>query len=147
MKSSIRLLTIVLTLGLGLGCSHPEPLTIDNAWVRASAPGQETGAAYMTLSSSEDLTLDRVDSPAAASVEIHEMSMEGDVMRMRMLDNLPLKAGEAVHLEPGGYHLMLIGLKRPLEAGTHVPFILHLQDAGGESMQLSVSAPVRGIRN
>ena len=147
MMRLVRLLTVFLMLALSLGCSPSDPLAVSDAWVRATAPGQEAGAAYMTLSSSEDLMLARVESPAAGTVEIHMMSMEGDVMRMRMLENLPLKAGEPVQLEPGGYHLMLFDLKQPLKPDTTIPFKLHLQDAQGKMMELSVSAPVRNTRD
>ena len=142
MMKPVRLLIVFLMLGLAFGCSRNEPFEISDAWVRATAPGQEAAAAYMTLSSDEDLTLSRVESPAG-TVEIHEMSMEGDVMRMRMLDALPLKAGETVQLEPGGYHLMLFGLQQPLEPGAVIPFTLHLQDAEGKTFTRVVDAPVR----
>ena len=147
MMRLVRLLIVFLMLALSLGCSPSEPLAVSDAWVRATAPGQEAGAAYMTLSSSEDLMLARVESPAAGTVEIHMMSMEGDVMRMRMLENLPLKAGEPVQLEPGGYHLMLFDLKQPLESGTTVPFTLHLQDVQGKTFELVVDAPVRSAND
>ena len=101
----------------------------------------------MTLTSRVDMTLSRVDSPVAGSVEIHMMSMEDGIMRMRMVDTLALKAGEPVKLEPGGYHLMLFDLKQPLKPDTTIPFKLHLQDAQGTMMELSVSAPVRNTRD
>lgn len=144
---SVHLLIVPLVLGLIVGCSSGEPLAVSDAWVRASAPGQEAGAAYMTLSSSEDLTLSKVDSPAAGVVEIHTMSMEGDVMRMRMLESLPLKGGEEVRLEPGGYHLMLFELGQPLEPGMTIPFTLHLQDTQGRTFEFQVNAPVRASAN
>ena len=147
MMDSIRLLTVFFIMGLNLGCTPTEPLEVSDAWVRASAPGQEIGAAYMTLTSRVDMTLSRVDSPVAGSVEIHMMSMEDGIMRMRMVDTLPLKADEAVMLEPGGYHLMLFDLKQPLKPDTTIPFKLHLQDAQGKMMELSVSAPVRNTRD
>ena len=147
MMKSIRLLTVFFILSLNLGCMRTEPLEVSDAWVRTSAPGQEIGAAYMTLTSRSDMTLSKVDSPAAGSVEIHMMSMEDGIMRMRMVDTLALKAGEPVKLEPGGYHLMLFDLKQPLKPDTTIPFKLHLQDAQGKMMELSVSAPVRNTRD
>lgn len=147
MMKSIRLLIVFFILGLNLGCTQTEPLEVSDAWVRASAPGQEIGAAYMTLTSRADMTLSRVDSPAADSVEIHMMSMEDGIMRMRMVDTLPLKTDEPVTLEPGGYHLMLFDLKQPLKAGTSIPITLHLQDAQGKTVEFAVSAPVRSASN
>ena len=143
MMKSIRLLTVFFILSLNLGCMRTEPLEVSDAWVRASAPGQEIGAAYMTLTSRSDMTLSKVDSPAAGSVEIHMMSMEDGIMRMRMVDTLPLKADEAVMLEPGGYHLMLFDLKQPLKPDTTNPFKLHLQDTQGKTIEFSISVPVR----
>ena len=66
---------------------------------------------------------------------------------MRMLENLPLKAGEPVQLEPGGYHLMLFDLKQPLEPGINIAFTLHLQDGQGKTFELAVDAPVRSAND
>ena len=102
-------------------------ITISDAWVRATNPGQEVGAAYMTLLSREDLTLVSVESSVTNSVEIHNMTMENGVMKMRMLENLTLKTGEPFKLAPGGFHLMLFDLKIPLSVGEQVQFTLHFK--------------------
>jgi len=116
---------------------------VNNAWVRATVPGQVVGAAYMELKSASNVSLVEVLSPAAASVEIHTMTMENNVMQMRQLDKLPLPAGQAVKLEPGGKHLMLIGLKRPLMAGSNVRLTLRFKDDAGKSSQATIEAPVK----
>lgn len=126
----------ILSLALVLGSvqlqakellSAKEPLTITNAWVRATNPGQEVGAAYMTLVSKQDMTLVSIVSSVTDSVEIHNMTMENGVMKMRMLDKLPLKAGEPYKLAPSGFHLMLFDLKKPLIVGEEVSFTLHFK--------------------
>ena len=82
-------------------------ISIKDAWVRPSHPGQDVGAAYMTLTSTQDVTLVRVESDVSNSIEIHSMTMQNGVMKMRMLDTLDLPANKAVELAPGGFHLML----------------------------------------
>ena len=118
-------------------------VTVSDAWTRASRPGQKVGAAYMSLQSPEDTTLVKVESPAAGTVEIHSMTMNDGVMKMRMLENLPLKANEAVKLAPGGFHLMLFDLEKPLQAGETVQFTLHFKDSAGNTSSLQTDAPVR----
>lgn len=120
---------------------------VSNAWVRASAPGQDVGAAYMTLQSALDTSLVQVESPVAGSVEIHSMTMKNGVMKMRMLDALPLYAGKPAKLEPGGFHLMLFDLKNALKAGEKVEFTLHFKDSAGKTSTLHVSLPVKAPTN
>ena len=105
-----------------------ELVSITDAWVRPTNPGQEVGAAYMTFTSKQDLTLTSVESDVTNSVEIHNMTMENGVMKMRMLENLPLKPGKPYKLAPGGFHLMLFDLKKPLTAGDQVNFVLHFKN-------------------
>ena len=102
-------------------------VSITNAWVRPTNPGQEVGAAYMTFLSKQDMTLVSIESSVTNSVEIHNMTMENGVMKMRMLENLALKAGEPYKLAPGGFHLMLFDLKKPLTTGEQVSFTLHFK--------------------
>lgn len=104
-----------------------EQVSITDAWVRATNPGQEVGAAYMTFLCKQDMTLVSIESSVTSSVEIHNMTMENGVMKMRMLEKLPLKTGEPYKLAPGGFHLMLFDLKKPLIAGEQVSFILHFK--------------------
>lgn len=120
-----------------------EQVTVSNAWARATAPGQEVGAAYMDIKSATDATLAKVESPAADVVEIHMMSMKDGVMEMRMLETMSLPAGKLVKLEPGGFHLMLIDLRKPLKAGEDIAFTLHIKDTKGSTRQLKVTAPIK----
>ena len=116
---------------------------ITDSWVRENAPGQSVGAAYMTLNSPQDSTLVYVETPAAGSVEIHSMTMENNVMEMRMLEELPLKAGKAEKLAPGGFHLMLFDLKAPLKAGETATFKLCFKDKTGEITHQNITLPVK----
>ena len=118
-------------------------VTVSDAWARATRPGQKVGAAYMTLQSPADTALVKVESPAAGTVEIHTMTMNDGVMKMRMLENLPLKANETVKLAPGGFHLMLFDLAKPLQAGETVQFTQHFKDSAGNTSSLQTDAPVR----
>ncbi len=120
------------------------PLKVEAAWVRASVPGQAGTGAFMRLTASEPFTLVGVATPVAGVAELHEMKLEGDVMRMRAIPSLPLPAGKAVDLRPGGHHLMLMDLKLPLKPDTRVPLTLVLRDAKGAErrveLQVAVSA-------
>jgi periplasmic copper chaperone A len=71
------------------------------------------------------------------------MSMKNGVMEMRMLETMPLPAGKVVKLEPGGFHLMLVDLKKPLKAGEDIAFTLHIKDAKGNTRQMKVTTPIK----
>ena len=116
---------------------------ISDAWVRANVPGQKVGAAYMSLNSPQDSTLVFVESTAAGSVEIHSMSMNNGVMKMRMLEELTLKAGKTEKLAPGGFHLMLFDLAKPLKAGEKATFKLCFKDKAGKITHQTVVLPIK----
>ena len=120
-------------------------VTVSNAWVRATVPGQQVAGAYLEISSIENATLVSAKSPAAKNVEIHVMSMEAGMMSMRQLDRLELPAGKTVALAPGGYHLMLTGLKQPLKKGDTVPLRLTIQGKNKVRSVVKINAAVRGI--
>ena len=117
----------------------PGGLVLSDAWARTSVTA--TGAAYLTIENTgtTDDTLVEVRSDAAETVELHTMTMDGMVMKMRQLDTLAVKTGETVKLAPGGLHIMLIRLKEPLGEGMSVPLTLVFEKAG----EVSVEAPVR----
>ena len=139
----------VLALGSlilsGAAWAHPDAahVKVENAWARASVAGQQASGAFMRLIAQEPLKLVGVQTPAAGVAEVHEMKMEGDVMRMRAVESLDLPKGVAVDLKPGGYHLMLQQLKGPLVKDTQVPITLVFKDAKGEQSRLSLQVPVR----
>ncbi len=118
-------------------------LSIGHPWTRPTPAGAPNGGGYMTITNkgSADDRLVGGRTPAATRVEIHEMSMDGGVMRMRKLaGGLALPAGETVTLAPGGYHVMFIGLKAPFRAGDSVPVTLDFQKAGSVTVEFRVQA-------
>ena len=134
----------LLTTALLLACSalHAQTVEVTGAWVRATVPGQMGTGAFMNLTAKDGARLVGVSTPVAGVAEVHEMKMDGDIMKMRALPVLELPAGQAVQLKPGGYHLMLMDLKQPLPKGSTVPLTLRLQDAQGVESRLEVSVPV-----
>lgn len=133
-----------LFLSLAATVAHAE-VTIADAWARATVPQQKSSGAFMTLTASEDTRLVGVSSTAAGIAEIHEMKMEGNVMKMRPIEALALPAGQAVELRPGGYHLMLMQLPQPLEAGTTIPVSLSFEDADGKRSSIDLQVPVKPL--
>ncbi|MBS0301173.1 MAG: copper chaperone PCu(A)C [Proteobacteria bacterium] len=118
------------------------PVEATGAWLRAAVPGQSATGGFMKLTAGVPLRLVGVSTPAAGVAEVHEMKMEGDVMKMRAISGLDLPAHQSVELKPGGYHLMLMNLKQPLAAGQQVPVTLSFQDAQGTKSTLLIQAPV-----
>ena len=119
-----------------------QPVSVHGAWARSTVTGQDSTGAYMTLTAREPLTFLGAQTPAAGIVEIHEMKMEGEVMKMRAADTLPLAPGQPLRLAPGVYHLMMMDLKAPFKPGSHVPMTLRFRDAKGRESSLAVSVPV-----
>ena len=114
----------------------------EQPWARATAPRQTVGGVYVTLTSPVDDRLMNASSPVAGRAEVHEMTMDGNVMKMRELtDGLKLPAGQAVALTPGGLHIMLVGLQKPLAAGQVIPVQLRFEHAPPLDLQVRV-APV-----
>jgi periplasmic copper chaperone A len=97
----------------------------------------------MTLISAQDTTFVRAETPLASSVEIHSMTMDNGVMKMRMLPEMPLTAGKAEKLAPGGFHLMLFDLKKPLAVNEQVEFTLSFRDKAGKVTQQVVAFPIK----
>jgi copper(I)-binding protein len=120
-------------------------IVVADPWARAVVAGQTTTGAYLQLTSATDATLVAVASPAAKIVEIHEMRMDGGVMKMNAVDKLPLPAGRRVDLNPGGYHVMLMGLAAPLKEGDTVPLTLTIVDKTGRTQKVDVQAKVRPL--
>ena len=112
------------------------PVTVSAPWARATAGGQTTGAAYLTLLSPLPDQLTGASTPAADTAEVHENVMDGAVMRMRPIPALDLPAGKPVALAPGGYHVMLMHLRAPLVVGQSFP--LHLTFAHAAPVDITV---------
>ncbi len=119
---------------------------VSDAWVRATVPQQKASGLFARITSPAGGTLVSARSPVAGVVEIHEMAMDGTVMRMRALpDGLNLPAGQAVDLKPGGYHIMLLDLKQQLKEGQQVPLTLVVKGKDGQSETVDVQAAVRAL--
>ncbi len=116
-------------------------LTIQHPWSRETAAGQAVGGGFMTIRNTGDRE-DRLVSgisPVAAEVQLHTMSVDGDVMRMRQIQGgIAIPAKGALELKPGSYHIMFTGLKRPLRQGERIPVTLHFQRAGNVTVQFAV---------
>ena len=132
----------VLAASLLASAAHAQ-VTVDKPWVRTTVARQTTSAAYFTITSVQGGSLVDASSPVADSVEVHEMKMVGDLMRMRSVPALPLAAGRPVELRPNGLHLMMTGLKAPLKVGDVVPLKLVVEDAAGKRVTVDVKALVR----
>jgi copper(I)-binding protein len=132
-------------LAMTLAAPLAAQVTVSDAWVRGTVTGQKVTGAFMQLRSASDLALVGVATPAAKFAEIHEMKAEGGMMKMNAVDTLPLPAGKAVDLKPGGYHVMLFDLPRPLKEGDVVPLTLTFTDRTGAKSTVEVKAPVRAL--
>lgn len=119
-------------------------ISVTDAWVRATMPGQPVGSAYMQIQSDADARLVGVSSSVVPRVEVHEMKMDGDVMRMREVKAVDLPKGKTVSLEPGGFHIMLMNLKKPIAAGDVIPLTLVIE-SGGKQQTVEVKAEARAM--
>jgi periplasmic copper chaperone A len=141
--SLLKTTTALLALLLGASAYAYNTVSILQPWARATKAGQKVSAAYMELETSESVTITKVESPVAKSVEVHSMTNDKGVMKMRKLDRLELPAGTSVKFAPGGLHLMLMGLTKPLKPGETVVIKFTLQGAGKKESSLQVDAAVR----
>jgi copper(I)-binding protein len=119
-------------------------IAVENAWARATVPGQKVGAIYLEMRSEKSAKLIGVSSAAAGSAEIHSMSNDGGVMKMRQLKQLELPAGQTVPLAPSGNHIMLLDLKQPLQAGARVPLVLIVEQEG-KKQSIPLQVEVRAL--
>jgi hypothetical protein len=118
---------------------------VKDPWTRATVPQQTATGAFMKLESAQDARLVQASSPAAGVVEIHEMKMEGGVMKMRAVPSVAIPAGKGVELKPGGYHVMLMNLKAQVKEGDAVPITLVIEGKDGKRQTLEVKATARPI--
>ncbi|QYJ20576.1 copper chaperone PCu(A)C [Achromobacter sp. ES-001] len=118
---------------------------VEDAWVRATVPNQHATGVFMRLTSPEAGRLIAVESDAAKHVEVHEMAMQDDVMKMRQVPAIALPAGQPVELKPGGYHVMLIDLARQITPGDHIDVTLIVEDAKQQQHRVPVSVEARAL--
>ena len=147
----MKLNTITTILALSCGglfaqAASAQTVDVQGAWARATVPGQKATGAFMKLTAKDGTKLVSVSTPAAGVSEVHEMKMDGDVMKMRAVQGgLDLPAGKAVELKPGGYHVMLMDLKAPLPKDSTVALTLVFKDAKGVETKQEVTLPVSTV--
>jgi len=141
-RSAIGLMLGLAALAAGAHEYTLGKLAIGHPYARPTVPRQTVGGGFMSIANNgADDRLLSATSAAAMSVEMHSMSMDGDVMRMRQVDAITLPAGKTIELKPGALHLMLMGLKAPLKPGDTLPLTLKFEKAGEVAVTLNVQAP------
>jgi len=118
---------------------------VKDAWVRATVSQQKSTGAFMRLTAAQGARVVQITSPVAGVAEIHEMSMVGDMMRMRPVAALDLPAGQTVELKPGGFHLMLLDLKQTIKEGDVVPVTMVFEGKDGKRTSVDLKLPVRPV--
>jgi periplasmic copper chaperone A len=120
-------------------------VAVKDPWVRATVPAQKATGAFMQITSTQDARLVEAKSPVAGVVEVHEMVMEKDVMKMRAIKGLDLPAGKTVELKPGGYHVMLMELKEQMKEGATVPVTLVIEGKDKKRSTVEIKASVKPL--
>lgn len=139
----MKLKLFITTLALASSTLHAQTVEVKDAWVRTTVQGQKATGAFMKITSKEGARLVAVSTPVAGVAEVHEMKMEGDVMKMRAVSGgLDLPAGKTVELKPGGYHVMLMDLKTALSKDSSVPLTLVFKSAKGVESKVELKLPV-----
>ena len=139
----MTLKTLIFAATLMGSIVHAQSVDVKDAWVRTSVQGQKATGAFMKITARDGARLVGASSPVAGVTEVHEMKMEGDVMKMRAVaGGLELPAGKMVELKPGGYHVMLMDLKAALPKESTVPLTLMFKDAKGAETRLELKVPV-----
>ena len=141
----IAAIAALAAAGLAAAAAASAQVAVTDPWVRGTVTGQKATGAFMQLKSPADTALVAAASPVAKIVEIHEMKMEGGMMKMNAVDRLALPAGKPVDLKPGGYHVMLMDLVKPLKDGDTVPLQLTFEDKAGKKQTIEVKAVVRPL--
>lgn len=120
-------------------------VTVKDPWVRATVPAAKASGAFMQLQSAQDARLVEVRSSVAGMVEIHQMAMENNMMKMQQVDGVDLPAGKPVALASGGYHIMLMMLKRQLKEGETVPLTLVVRNKDKKLETIELNVAVRPL--
>jgi len=136
---------IVIAISLFLvGAAHAQ-VQVKDPWIRATVPHQSAAGAFMQLSSPTGARLVSVSSPVAGLVEMHEMTMDKDVMKMRAVPGIDIPAGKGVELKPGGYHVMMMNLKAQMKEGDVVPITLVVEGKDKKRQTIEVKAQVKAL--
>ena len=142
----MKIKTLALVAALACGTVFAQGVEIKDAWVRTTVQGQKATGAFMKITAKDGVKLVGASSPAAGVTEVHEMKMEGDVMKMRAVPGgIDIAAGRTVELKPGGYHIMLMDLKAALPKDATVPLTLMFKDGKGVESGVELKVPVSAM--
>jgi copper(I)-binding protein len=141
MKTRLSLIPFLAAFAVA---AHAQ-VTVTDAWVRGTVAQQKTTGMFFSITSAQGGRLVAASTPAATDVQLHTMTMKGDVMTMRQVPAIDLPAGKTVKLEPNGLHLMMFGVARPLSSGETVPATLTIEDARGRRETVQVQARVEAL--
>ena len=145
MSFSVKFAGLALVGLFSAGVAAAADLEVSSPWVRGTVSAQKVTGAFMQLSSKGGVSLVGVGSPAANIVELHEMVMDNNVMKMRAVPRLEVEAGKVLELKPGSYHVMLIDLKKPLAKGEIVPITLQVEGKDKKVETVEIKAEVRDL--
>ena len=153
MKFVTTLATCLLT-ATAIGTAHAQkptaplkpfapPVIVSEVWIKTTIPGGSVSAAYMRIQSPVALKLLKVEGSIAGDIQIHDMKMNDGVMEMKALDSVDIPAGQMVELKPGGKHVMLMQLAKPIHKGDKVPLKLVFESADKKKITVHVDATAR----
>ena len=132
---------------LGMAWQASAQTRIDDAWVRATVPGQQSTGAFLKITSSTDSKLVSVQSPVARTVQMHHSTMQNEVMRMDPVESVALPVGKTVVFDPDSYHVMLIGVYAQVKEGDKVPLTLTVEGVNGKKETITVEASARALNS
>ena len=135
----------VILGALAVSAPSAAQITVKEPWVRATVAAQKATGAFMQISSAADAKLVEAKSPAAGTVEIHEMKMDNNVMKMRAVPEVALPAGKTVELKPGGYHVMMMDLKAQVKEGDTVPLTLVFEGKDKKRETVEIKAVAKSL--
>ncbi len=137
-------LILAALIALPVASAHAQ-VSVKDSWTRATVPQQKATGVYMVISAQQSARLVEVRSPLAKLVEIHEMKMDNNVMRMRAMPGVEIPAGKTVEFKPGGYHVMLQELRQQIKVGETVPLTLVFEDSAKKRQVVELKVPVRPL--
>lgn len=140
-----KILSLSLLAMLAATTAYADEVKVKDAWTRATAPGQDSAMVQLVITSKKAAKLVGVACKDASTAEFHSMVMEGDLMKMRQVDAIDLPAGKSIDLGEAGYHLMLIGLKKPLEAGKKTNCEMVVRGADGKDTKVQVISKIKPL--
>ena len=135
----------ISTLFLGISLSASAQVVVKDAWARATVAQQKSTGIFLQIESKKDAKLIKAKTDIAEMTEIHEMSMDNNVMKMREVESVTLPAGKLVELKPGGFHIMLMQLKNQVKVGDEIALTLTIETADKKQETIEVKAKARSM--